>query len=177
MISGSPPTAVTVGTLYTFTPAASDANAGTTLMFSLNTTPPWAAFDTATGRLQGTPSAQYVGTYSNLVITVSDGVAQVSLPAFSLSVQAVASGSAMLSWTPPTQNTDGSPLTNLKGYKIYWGTAPGNYSNSVTLDLPGVASYVVESLLPNTTYYFVVTARNTSNVESQLSNAATKTVQ
>jgi hypothetical protein len=176
VISGSPPTTVTVGNPYTFTPAASDANAGTTFLFSLNALPPWAAFDTATGRLQGTPGAADVRTYSNLVITVSDGVAQASLPAFSITVQAVATGSALLTWLPPTQNTDGSAITDLKGYKIYWGTALGNYSNSVALDDKGAASYVVGNLVPNT-YYFVVTARNTSNVESQFSNVASKTVQ
>jgi hypothetical protein len=46
----------------------------------------------------------------------------------------------------------------------------------VTVDLPGIASYVVESLVPNT-YHFVVTARNANDTESQFSNAATKTVQ
>ena len=177
MISGVPPAIVIVGTLFTFVPAASDANNGTTLLFSLNTTLPWATFDTATGQLQGTPSAADVGTYSDLRITVSDGVASVSLPAFSIAVQAVATGSALLSWIPPTQNTDGSPLTNLKGYTIYWGTALNDYPSSVTVDSPGIATYFVENLAPSTTYYFVVTARNTSDVESQFSSVATKTIQ
>ena len=73
-------------------------------------------------------------------------------------MQAVATGSATLSWNPPTTNTDGSPLTNLAGYKVYWGTTPGNYSSSATIMNPGIATYVVESLTPNT-YYFAVTAR------------------
>jgi hypothetical protein len=113
--------------------------------------------------------------FSNIVIRVSDGKTTVSLPAFSVTVLAVASGSATLSWTPPTQNTDGSPLTNLAGYRIYWGTAPGNYTSSVTLTNPGLSSYVVSSLAPGT-YYFVVTARNSTGVESVLSNMASKTI-
>ena len=44
-----------------------------------------------------------------------------------------------MTWTPPTQNTDGSPLNNLAGYRVYWGTQQGNYSNSVTIANPGLA--------------------------------------
>ena len=50
-------------------------------------------------------------------------------------MQAVAVGSATLSWTPPTQNMDGTPLTNLAGYRVYWGTSLGDYPNSTTLNL------------------------------------------
>ena len=45
-----------------------------------------------------------------------------SLPAFSITVTQVGLGSMSLSWTPPTQNTDGSALTDLAGYKLYYGT-------------------------------------------------------
>ncbi|HEX5048020.1 MAG TPA: putative Ig domain-containing protein [Gammaproteobacteria bacterium] len=175
-ISGVPPATAIVGTPYSFTPTATDANAGTTLSFGINATPAWATFDTVTGRLQGTPSAGDVGTYGNLVITVTDGVAQTSLAPFSISVQAVATGSAQLSWTPPTQNTDGTALTDLKGYKIYWGSSLGSYPNSVVVDSPGIASYQVDGLAPGT-YFFVITARNTADVESAWSNAASKIVQ
>ena len=137
--------------------------------------PAWATFDTATGRLQGTPTAGQVGTYGNIAISVSDGSASASLAAFSINVVAVANGSATLSWTPPTTNTDGSPLTNLAGYRVRWGPAPGNYTNTVTLNNPGLASYVVTNLVPGT-HYFVVTAVNSAGVESQLSNVASKTL-
>jgi hypothetical protein len=126
--------------------------------------------------LQGTPAAGHAGTYDNIVITVSDGSATASLPAFSITVLAVATGSATLSWTPPTTNTDGSPLTNLAGYRVHWGSAIGSYTSSVRLDNPGLASYVVEGLAPGT-YYFVVTALNSAQVESQFSNVASKTIQ
>jgi hypothetical protein len=98
-----------------------------------------------------------------------------ALAAFNLTVLAVASGSATLSWTPPTQNTDGSALTNLAGYRVYWGPAVGNYTSSVTLNTAGVTSYVVESLAPGT-YYFAVSAVNAGGVESTLSNSASKTI-
>ena len=53
-ISGAPATTVVVGTPYTFTPTASDPD-GQPLTFSIRNRPTWASFDTATGRLQGTP--------------------------------------------------------------------------------------------------------------------------
>ncbi len=84
-------------------------------------------------------------------------------------------GAATLDWMPPTTNMDGSPLADLAGYRIYWGTTPGSYPNSVTVNNPGLASYMVENLVPST-YYFVTTAFNTSGIESEFSNIAQKTI-
>ena len=84
-------------------------------------------------------------------------------------------GSATLSWTPPTQNTDGSPLADLIGYRIYFGNESGNYQEFIQIDNPGIATYVVEFLAPNT-YYFAVTAMNSSGVESGFSNEASKQI-
>jgi hypothetical protein len=175
VISGTPPTSVTAGTAYSFQPTASDPD-GNTLTFSIANKPAWATFSTTTGQLQGTPSASDVGTYSDIVITVSDGTASASLPAFGIAVVGTSTGSATLSWDPPTTNTDGSPLTNLSGYRVYWGTAVGDYPNSVTLNNSGLASYVVESLGPGT-YYFVVTALSSAGAESSFSNVGSKTIQ
>ena len=175
VISGTPPTSVMQGTAYSFQPTASDPD-GNPLTFSITNAPSWATFNATTGRLQGTPTASNVGTFSNIVIRVSDGSTTTSLAAFNITVLAVASGSATLSWTPPTTNTNGSPLTNLAGYRVYWGPAAGSYPNSVTLNNPGLTSYVVENLAPGT-YYFVVSARNSSGVESAMSNSGSKTIQ
>jgi hypothetical protein len=174
-IGGTPLTSVVQGSQYTFTPTAGDAD-GDVLRFSIANAPAWASFDPATGRLSGTPSAQHVGTTSGIVISVSDGEATASLPAFAIAVQAMATGSATLSWTPPTQNSDGSALTNLAGYKVYWGTQQGTYPNSVTLSNPGLTSYVVDNLGPGT-YFFVATALNTLGAESTFSGVASKTIQ
>jgi hypothetical protein len=92
-----------------------------------------------------------------------------------VTVQAVATGSATLTWTPPTTNTDGSALADLAGYKIYWGTTQGSYPNSVTLTNPGLTSYVVTNLVPGT-YFFVATALNSAQVESAFSAPASKTI-
>jgi hypothetical protein len=100
--------------------------------------------------------------------------ASASLPAFSIVVQSNATQSALLSWVAPTLNTDGSPLTNLTGYKIYWGTSQGSYPNSITLS-QGLATYRVDTLAANT-YYFAMTAVNSAGVESARTNAVSITL-
>jgi hypothetical protein len=163
-----------VGTLYSFQPSATDPD-NDTLTYSISGRPSWTTFSTTTGLLSGTPAVGDVRTYSNIVISVSDGTAQVALPAFSITVVATATGSATLSWTPPTQNTDGSPLTDLSGYRIYWGTTQNSLVNSVTVNNAGLSSYVVDQLTP-ATWYFATTALNSMGVESGLSNVASKVV-
>jgi len=174
-ISGVAPVSVNVGGNYSFLPTASDPD-GDMLMFSVSALPSWASFDTSTGRISGTPQSGDIGTYSNISIMVSDGQANASLAPFSISVQAVSLGSVTLSWTPPTQNEDGTALTDLDGYRIYWGTTAGNYPNSVTIDNESVSTYVIDNLSPGT-YEFVATSFNTSGVESAYSSPATKVVQ
>jgi hypothetical protein len=173
-ISGTPPAQVNVNNNYSFTPTASDAN-GDSLSFSALGLPAWASFDNATGRLSGTPTAADVGVYTGIRITVSDGSATSSLATFSITVNSVSLGAVTLDWMPPTQNEDGSALVDLAGYKIYWGSSPGNYPNSVTINNPGLSSYVVDNLVPGT-YEFVATSFNAAGVESSYSNPATKVV-
>ena len=173
-ISGTPPGSVVQGTAYAFTPTASDPD-GNTLSFSVANLPTWASFNATTGRLSGTPTSGQVGTYGNIRISVSDGTATTNLATFTIQVVGTATGTATLSWTPPTQYTDGSPLNDLAGYKVYWGTSQGSYSNSVTIANPGLATYVVDQLTP-AQWYFVVTAYSSTGAESGFSNEASKRV-
>jgi hypothetical protein len=175
VISGSPVRSVTAGSAYSFRPTASDAN-GDSLTFAIANRPAWASFNTATGQLSGTPSATNAGTYSNVAISVSDGRASVSLPAFSISVTQSSAGSATLSWSAPTQNTDGTPLTNLSGYRIHYGNSASVLSQTIQISNAGLTTYVVENLAPGT-YYFAVRAYTAGGTESDLSNVAVKTVQ
>ena len=175
VISGTPPTSVRVGQLYSFQPVASDPD-GDTVKFWIRNQPSWATFDKFTGRLRGTPAATDQGVYSAIVIAANDGTTNARLPQFSISVTPATTGSATLSWFPPTTRTDGSPLTNLAGYRVFWGPAPGTYPNSVRLDNPGLSSYVVSNLAPGT-HHFVVTAFDSNGLESGFSNRAQKTIQ
>jgi len=173
-ISGQPTTSVNVGSTYSFTPTASDAN-GNALTFNIQNRPSWATFNTSTGQLSGTPTATYAGTYSNILISVSDGIASTSLAAFSIAVNQTSNGSATVSWTPPIQNTNGTALTNLAGYRIYYGTSTSNLNQVVQVSNVGLASYVVNNL-SSATWYFGIRAYTTAGTESALSNLGTKTI-
>ncbi|HEU4618314.1 MAG TPA: putative Ig domain-containing protein [Gammaproteobacteria bacterium] len=173
-ISGTPATAAVTNQTYVFAPQAEDAD-NDVLTFQVQNLPGWATFDMASGKLQGKPASSDVGKYDNIVISVTDGADSAALNAFAITVQDVAPGSVELSWQAPTENEDGSPLTDLAGYKIYWGTAPGEYPNSVTIDNPGVLTYLVQNLA-SATYYFVATAFNSDGAESQPSEMATATL-
>jgi len=173
-ISGNPPSAVIVGSDYSFTPTASDPD-GDPLTFSIRNQPDWASFDSDTGSLSGRADAGSEGMYADIRITVSDGTASSSLPDFSIEVTQAAIGSVTLTWDAPTMNVDGTSLTDLAAYKVYYGTNSGNYTSEVRIDNPGVATYIVENLVANT-YYFAMTAINNAGEESDFSREAAHTV-
>jgi hypothetical protein len=163
-ISGTPSTSVVAGSGYRFTPTATDSS-GAALTFSIQHAPVWATFNATTGELSGTPTAADVNTYSNIVISVSDGKRSVSLPAFSISVTENSNSSVSLSWTAPTQNADGTALTDLAGYYIYYGTSANQLTRSVKIASPGITSYLLSNLSPGTWYFSIVTF-TTANEQS-----------
>ncbi|MFW2405237.1 MAG: putative Ig domain-containing protein [Gammaproteobacteria bacterium] len=169
-IRGTAQTTATAGNAYFFQPSAADSD-GDTLAFSIGNKPSWASFDSTTGRLYGTPNSADVGRYSNIVISVWDGAALAKLPNFSIDVTDISMGSATVSWAAPTTNADGTPLTDLAGYRIYYSKTAGNYASSVPIDNPGVTTYVVNNLSAGT-WYFVVTAHDLVGNESAESNVA-----
>src|SRR5437868_5494089 len=111
-ISGTPSTSVVAGQSYAFTPSTTNPG-GMTLTFSIINQPSWAAFSAATGQLSGTPASADVGSYSNIVISVSDGTSSVALPAFTITVTA----SSITPSTPPT--IAGSPATTVMSGQHY----------------------------------------------------------
>lgn len=174
VIGGTPAGTVVSGHPYSFQPTARDPN-GLRLAFAIANKPAWAAFNSATGALAGMPAASNVGTWPGIVITAYDGYAKAILPAFSIVVQPAAgavspppttspSGSVTLSWSPPSETTSGTPLTNLAGYHIYYGSTT-SLGSEVTLPNPGLTRYVISGLTA-TTYYFQMTAYDTNGVES-----------
>ncbi len=76
---------------------------------------------------------------------------------------------------PPTQNSDGSPISNLAGYKIHYGSTSSDYTQTIALANAGLSRYVVDNL-PSGTYYFAITAYNTEGIESPLSEEVTTKV-
>jgi hypothetical protein len=79
-----------------------------------------------------------------------------------------------LQWEAPTQNSDGTPLVDLKGYKIHYGTESQNYTGEISVDNPTVTTYLVDSLGAGK-YYFAVTAYNKSGTESSPSDEVAAT--
>lgn len=174
-ISGSPGSSATVGVLYRFRPVASDAD-GDALSWSIAGKPADAMFSTATGELTWTPTA--TGTWSGIRITVTDSNnASVSLPAFSVTVSAApATGSAFLSWSPPTQYADGSalPAAELDAYRIYHGTNASRLSRVAEVDGTAV-SFTVRELAAGT-HYFAVSTVSVNGLESALSAVGSKII-
>jgi len=166
-IRGTPPKNVTVGTVYSFCPAA-NLQGKPARYFKIQNKPAWAAFDPKTGLLRGRPANAHAGTYSNIRISVTDGKLAMALPAFSITVQREAKVlSFSLSWLPPTENQDGSALTNLAHYRIYRGTAPGKLQ-LVSTAHAGLTRLVMEAPPPGR-HYFAMTAVNKAGQESERS--------
>ncbi|HEX5206467.1 MAG TPA: fibronectin type III domain-containing protein [Steroidobacteraceae bacterium] len=80
-----------------------------------------------------------------------------------------------INWMPPTENMDGTTLTDLAGYDILYGPASGYYTHKISVPNPGIATYVVDDLQPGT-YYFSVAAVNSEGTESPVSAEVTATI-
>jgi len=174
-ISGTPPPTGVVNQSYSFTPTASDPN-GDTLQFTIKNKPGWAGFNSSTGRLSGTPSSSSVGTFSTIEITVSDGKVSSALPAFTINVTSAAEeGTVTLSWAGPTRNTDGTPLTDLSGYRVYYGQTSGQYSRALSLPSPSLTTVAVEGLASGT-WHFAVKSVASDGQESTFSEPVSKAI-
>jgi hypothetical protein len=172
-ISGTATAAATLNKPYAFAPVATDSN-GDQLTFQIKNKPSWATFSTVTGQLSGTP--KIVGTFANIVISATDGKASAALPSFSIAVQAAQSGAgATLEWVAPTQNVDGSALTNLAGFVISYGHSSETLTETVRIENPSIDTYTFDQL-PAGSYYFGVKAYNVAGVESDLSSVVAKQI-
>jgi hypothetical protein len=189
-IFGVPATTAVVGRNYSFQPNATAQGSNNVLTFAISGAPSWVTFNSKTGLLTGTPTSADVGVHSAIVVQVSDGNATVYLAPFTITVVSAsqagasgpgsnsgtgASGNVSLSWVAPTENTDGTSLTDLSGYIIHYGTAPMSFTNTITITNPGLTRYVVENL-PTGTYYFSVTATTASGNQSGYSAEASTTI-
>ncbi len=86
-----------------------------------------------------------------------------------------AANKTKLSWSPPTTNVDGTPLTDLGGYKIYCGIAARTYN--VIKDVGNVVEYLILNMVSKDgTYFCAVTAYDTTGNESAYSNEVSFTI-
>jgi hypothetical protein len=86
-----------------------------------------------------------------------------------------AAGFADLTWTAPTQNEDGSPLTNLAGYKIRYGQSTGGLTQTVDIGSPSTNTVHIDGLAAGT-WYFTVASYTNTGVESAPAGPVTKTI-
>jgi len=82
-------------------------------------------------------------------------------------------GPIELSWVAPEENVDGSALTDLAGYRIYYGTMSRSYSDMVELGAPAATSHTLT--LASGDYYVAMTALDGDGNESGYSNEVIKT--
>jgi len=80
-----------------------------------------------------------------------------------------------LSWASPTEREDNTPLTlsEIAGYKVYYGTTSGQYNNSTIINSGDTTSYLFEAFASDT-YYFAITTLDTDGRESQKSTEVQK---
>ena len=84
-----------------------------------------------------------------------------------------ASGTVTLAWDAPATNEDGTPLNDLGGYKVYYGRSSRSYTNSIDA---GLDNSIAIGVLSQGTWFFAVTAYDTSGNESGYSNEVSKQV-
>lgn len=84
------------------------------------------------------------------------------------------SDTVSLNWQAPTQNTDGTALTDLSGYRIYYGLRSGAYTDSVLVGAAATTSHALQ--LESGEYYFAMTALDADGNESGYSNEVIKLV-
>ena len=155
-ISGVPSNTGTTGTLYSFTPSAADAN-GDTLQFSMQGLPPWASLNTSTGNISGTPTTP--GTFSGLVMAVTDGSLSASLPAFSINIAAAPTSSGSYpgyTYSLPTVR----PFISLNHYNAVSRTAASYLRLKAQVD--DVVT-VTNGLSPSATYDQLISALNSGH--------------
>jgi hypothetical protein len=158
-ISGTPGSSVQATQTYAFQPSASDPD-NDTLTYSVQNLPAWAAFSASTGRLSGMPNNTQAGSYTNIVIAVSDGRLTAKLAAFAINVQAVANhaptiagapprsvnANAAYSFTPTAKDVDGDTLGFTIQNRPSWAsfdTATGRLSGKPTVAQLGISANIV----------------------------------
>lgn len=151
VISGSAATSIVEGDFYLFTPAASDAE-GDALTFAVQNLPSWAQFDANTGSVLGVPLTDHVGSYQDIIISVSDGHSTSSLPAINIDVTGL-----------PVSAVPSPVLSEIAGYTVYLGTAPDNLPDSIQLDVGNAADVQADNTLSaENTYYLYIMPRDVS---------------
>jgi hypothetical protein len=149
-------------------------NTGGTLSWSASDNASWLSLAPGSGSGNGTLTASVntaglaAGTYNGTITVAASGTAS-QMVGVVLTVNPPATSSATLTWDLDT-------ASDLAGYKVYRATASGAYGAPIATLQGNITSYVAAGLQTGTTYFFVVTAYDTSGNESQRSNEVSKSI-
>jgi hypothetical protein len=119
--------------------------------------------------IQGSASVGPLNDATTFTLTCS-GPGGSSVAMLSVSVEGVVS----LAWQPPGENEDGSPLTDLSGYRIYYGSFSRSYNDTITVNDAAATQW--EMQLSSGEYYIAMTAFDTAGNESAYSNEIVRSV-
>ena len=98
-----------------------------------------------------------------------------ALGPFDIQVMRNGTHSVTLNWTVPSEIDDGTPLTDLAGYKILYGAESGNHPQLIDITGSSTVNHTIEGLASGT-YYFVTAAYNDLGVASDFSNEVSVTL-
>ncbi|MBU6435812.1 MAG: fibronectin type III domain-containing protein, partial [Nitrospirae bacterium] len=149
-------------------------NSGGTVNWTVSDDAAWLAVSPASGSGSSTLTTSVntagltAGTY-NGTVTVSAAGTSSKTVAVTLTVSAPATSSATLTWNADT-------AIDLAGYKIYRATTSGGYGAPIATLTGSITSYIATGLQSGTTYFFVVTAYDSSGNESTRSNEVSKSI-
>jgi hypothetical protein len=169
-ISGTPPATATVGEEYSFVPMVENANREE-LQFSYVNRPSWSGSYRGSGAIIGTPTTP--GVFPNIQIQAWDGVHFAVSAPFTITVST--GTSASLSWARPTENADGTPLQDLAGYTVRYGTSPAALTQQIPVSSPDSTSLQIDHLSPGN-WYFEVASVNSANTQGEFSFATSAAI-
>lgn len=106
---------------------------------------------------------------NNITVTAEDTGGAATSKSVLVNRESGVPGSATLTWAAPTAHTDGTPLTDLAGFKIYYGRMSGTYDYQIGLSNPGITTYVIDNLVSGE-WYFALAAYDSKGIESDRSN-------
>ena len=83
-----------------------------------------------------------------------------------------------LTWTAPSERADntGLSLSEIAGYRIYYGIETGNYPNQFVVNDGSAEQAQIEDVPPSGVYYLVMTTIDTDGRESSYSSEVVKTI-
>ncbi len=123
------------------------------------------------------PQSNTTETYQfRVTVTDNDDATDSDLVSITVNPTQSNTGQATVTWTAPTENTDGSTLNDLAGFTIYYGRNRNDLTNSAVINNSNQTSRTLRNLRNGTTYYFSITARNNSGIESERSPIRSKQI-